>query len=704
MKLRTQLIFVSLLTLALPWAGCEYIREMENTLRQGQAQGLLTTTRTIAHVLSHEDKMLFQHEKLNPENNRADNNIYTFLLDGKPRLDGYADDWGHLKDDLRYFNNQQPSSAADNSVGFIAGRHKKFVYFFIQVKDNNVIYHNPSQGFVNGDRLQLLITQKNGTPRKYFLQTSAPGKITASYITAEQSLNPVRRKQHLIQGQWQDTAEGYNIEIRIPDKLIPSNINFSVVDIDQPDTETSSGWYGSWDQYTSLNNGVLIQPSQQLASLLAKLKQENARLRIADMQGWLLASAGSPHRQSATTEKIKLNETLLEILTQLYRFIMNTPNQATTAIQLRQGKISGTLAEQALANQSGTSWYKPEKSNNAIVSAAHPVIIDNETVAIVIADQNSDAILTLTSQALSRLISLSSIAIFVAVFSLLVYATYLSMRIRKLRDISEQIISAEGTIGETFKPSKARDELGDLSRSFATMHQRLAEYTQYLRTLASKLSHELRTPLAVVQSSLDNLASDDLADDKKVYVQRARQGSERLSRIITAMSEASRVEQSILSSDTEIFDLCAVVSSSIAAYKDIYPARKFAEIHCTGDCLLKGSPELIVQLLDKLVDNAVDFSTEHSTINIEIINDDSQAWLFVKNEGSLLPAHMQNQLFDSMVSLRDSKTEQPHLGLGLYIVKLIADAHGGNVSAQNRHDVAGTEFVISFPCIETTLD
>ncbi len=54
MKLHTQLIFLSMLTLALPWAGCEYIREMENTLRDGQAQSLLSTTKTIAQSLSYE--------------------------------------------------------------------------------------------------------------------------------------------------------------------------------------------------------------------------------------------------------------------------------------------------------------------------------------------------------------------------------------------------------------------------------------------------------------------------------------------------------------------------------------------------------------------------------------------------------------------------------------------------------------------------
>ena len=698
MKLRSQLIFISLFTLALPWAGCEYIREMENTLRQGQAQGLLTTTKTIAHVLSYEDSDVFQHEILSDPSSHADNNIYTFKLDSKLKLDGYADDWGGLRNDLRYFPNQLGDAAVgNNQVGLLAARDKKFIYLFIRVSDEQVIYHDPSQSLLNGDRLQLLISDKNNRPKKYFIQTSAPGHVYGKYINAKDSLDPKLVTNKSIRGEWQDTAEGYNIELRLPIKLVPGKLNFSIVDVDQDNGKETAGWYGSWDQRSNLNNGLLIQPSEKLRLLLEKLQQDNARLSITNIQGWLLASSGSPHRPLSGDENIELNETLLAILNQLYRFIMNLSDESAPPVKLAQGRASGRLIEQALQNQSGTSWFKPARSNNAIVSATYPVIIEDQVVAVVIADQNSDAILTLTSHALSRLVSLSSMAIIIAVAGLLGYATYLSLRIRKLRNATEQIISSEGQLSEHFTASSARDELGDLSRSFKAMHSRLNEYTQYLRSLASKLSHELRTPLAVVQSSLDNLSAGELPDDKKIYAQRAQEGSERLGKIITAMSEASRVEQSILSAEIENFNLGEVITSSIAAYRDIYPARQFVESHAGDTAIIKGSPELIVQLLDKLVDNAVDFSQDGSSIHINITTHKQQVQLAIRNEGEWLPEQMQHQLFDSMVSLRDKKNGRPHLGLGLYIVKLITESHGGSVTAANCSQPKGVEFVVSLP-------
>ena len=69
----------------------------------------------------------------------------------------------------------------------------------------------------------------------------------------------------------------------------------------------------------------------------------------------------------------------------------------------------------------------------------------------------------------------------------------------------------------------------------------------------------------------------------------------------------------------------------------------------------------------------------------------------VRNPGPVLPENMKTQLFDSLVSLRTEKSDQPHLGLGLNIVRLIAEYHGAQVAADNLSDQSGVQFRISFP-------
>ena len=137
----------------------------------------------------------------------------------------------------------------------------------------------------------------------------------------------------------------------------------------------------------------------------------------------------------------------------------------------------------------------------------------------------------------------------------------------------------------------------------------------------------------------------------------------------------------------------AVVAACVEAYRLAHPQQRFdfdcepAASHATID----GSAELLAQLLDKLVDNALDFVKPETAIHISVGVEDACMVLGVANEGTQLPQEMRTQLFESMVSMRQGKHDRPHLGLGLYIVRLIAEYHGGHVEVM---DLAGREGVL----------
>ena len=112
---------------------------------------------------------------------------------------------------------------------------------------------------------------------------------------------------------------------------------------------------------------------------------------------------------------------------------------------------------------------------------------------------------------------------------------------------------------------------------------------------------------------------------------------------------------------------------------------------CIRDRLCAAVPEAVAQALDKLVSNAVDFALPDTPIVVELtplVGDDDARWpmwrIAVRNQGPPLPNVMAESLFDQMVSLRsDRASEQSHLGLGLYLVRLIAEFHGGRPFAMN---------------------
>jgi signal transduction histidine kinase len=187
------------------------------------------------------------------------------------------------------------------------------------------------------------------------------------------------------------------------------------------------------------------------------------------------------------------------------------------------------------------------------------------------------------------------------------------------------------------------------------------------------------------------------APSAEEYLGRLRHGTARLDAILVAMSEATELEQAIHNTVAQPFDLAAVVRSCCLAYADVYRDREIA-CRCTlPTAEVVGSGELAAQLLDKLVDNAVSFSASGSRIDIALDDVGRELVLSVTNRGPRLPAKMRGRLFDSLVSVREHRDGRPHLGLGLHIVALVADFHGGRCEADDLPDGSGVVFRVWFP-------
>jgi len=224
----------------------------------------------------------------------------------------------------------------------------------------------------------------------------------------------------------------------------------------------------------------------------------------------------------------------------------------------------------------------------------------------------------------------------------------------------------------------------------------VGSYTDYLRTLTSKLSHELNTPLAIVKSSLDNLEHAALTPEAQPYLERARDGAARLGALVRAMSESSRMERSITSAEPEDVDLRDVVRGCADAYRALIGPRRLDCVLPDAPLVLHCAPELVAQALDKLFDNALSFTPEQGWLRLSLSSIENGAQIELANQGPLLPEAMQGRLFDTLVSLRDKATpgDVPHLGLGLYVVRLVAERHNGVATARNLDDGSGVTFAL----------
>jgi signal transduction histidine kinase len=164
---------------------------------------------------------------------------------------------------------------------------------------------------------------------------------------------------------------------------------------------------------------------------------------------------------------------------------------------------------------------------------------------------------------------------------------------------------------------------------------------------------------------------------------------------VSRLSEAARLEQALQLAERESIDLCYLLQGCVEGYHLAYANTKFNIAVPDRPVIHKICPDLFVQMIDKLVSNAVDFSHNDKPVEISLTEKDKIVAIKVMNYGPQLPKAMQGQLFNSMISLRDKKkNDDPHLGLGLYIARLIAEFHGGYITAKNLTGGDGVSFNI----------
>ena len=677
MNLKRQLLLVSLLTLMLPWAGCEFIRETESALRQNQQQLLAGTARAIAGRLAQYPEEFTVHAGAS---HLIGDQLYGHELDSAPNVDGYFDDWPLTEASLRSL----PGVAGPTR--FVTGIFEQYMYLYIEVADKNIVYGDagsllPIEGARHADRVRLIIKSPPYLEESISFTAEAPGSVVA-YVKNAYGFEPATT----IRAYWQDVPGGYQLEARIPWNLLGTHLGIVV---DNTGDTNAAGISSA--SFTTRTPGPFVSTSGELARIAESVLQPGMRLLVTDVNGWRISTVGNLRSQQET-----ISAPVSTWLRFAYDALLEPGKEPIFSEPDASGREQQSYIVTAIGGQRSSVWFQSADSGRAIVSVAEPVMTATETIGAIVLQQGTDEILSLTNQTLARLMNASIIAMLVVAGVLLGYASLLSRRIRRLSTAAERALESDRI--ESILPSAdAADEIGDLSRSFGHVLGQLGDYNEYLRTLASKLSHELRTPLAIVSSSLENLEHEALSDSALAYTARAKDGTDRLRKILSAMSEASRVEELMKNADTETFDLRTVLESTISAYRDVYAERTFT-FECDGSAFPTcGSPELLIQMLDKLIDNAVSFSATGDRISVALSTeeDDSRSKSFLRlrvaNPGPPLPERMRTQMFDSMVSMRPHK-DNKHLGLGLYIAKLIADGHGGRIEGQNT--AGGVEFSV----------
>lgn len=720
--IRSKLVFLSSFLLVIPWLGYQYILEMEEYLRRGQEQVVLGTARALATALN-ERPELFDEGTFTPT--RRSENLYVYPIYSPLSLDDLSlVDWSdYQRYELSYgrantiatqLNPQSEFSRYyhnDESLNFklLVGEHNRYLYAYLKVVDNNIVYRAPdSLSIHRSDFLQVSMVTRDNQLQRYVISPRGPEFIYAYEIGDDLRDIGALTHEERISGQWYETEDGYIVEMRMPLTMLGDRMGLAIYDVDSPDARNVNAVVATSNVNNPQRLGSLLRPTPEIDKIVEGMGHTNSRIQVVDRGSRVLLSVGDIQSASGLTIAPEPAEEsgnkywrYIEdnILHPVYYRILTKPSNDFIDDLYIGSTLAGAHLSAALDGQPRTQFRSIDENQTRILEAAYPIYAEGEIMGAVVVDQNMNGIRTFRNQALETLFNTILGVMLLVAFGLFFFASRISARIRALRNQAENIIDDNGRLKNTIVASRNSDEIGDLSRSFYNIVERLGQYTNYLENMSSRLSHELRTPVTVVRSSLENLGMTAQDKESSVYIQRAEEGISRLNLILTNMSEATRLEQMLQTSEKEVIDLEKVLAGCVEGYRLAYPDAVIKD-DLQGPLMINGVPEYIAQLMDKLIANAVEFSYHKKPITVFCRAIKGRAVLRVSNYGPYLPEEMKGRLFDSMISVRpQEKQREPHLGMGLHIARLISEFHQGQIRAENIAEYEGVAITLLIPLL-----
>jgi signal transduction histidine kinase len=269
-------------------------------------------------------------------------------------------------------------------------------------------------------------------------------------------------------------------------------------------------------------------------------------------------------------------------------------------------------------------------------------------------------------------------------------------RIRRLRDSAERVAQV-GPAAE-FQPAGGRDEIGDLSRTFAHMQERLREQEQAQRSFVATASHELRTPVASLQVVLELLITDLNAhpvgiEDARRQASEADSQAARLSQLAGELRDLSRIDAG-LAMRREPVDIGEVLRSVVAEF-DVRLAEQSRKVALDdgGNRWALGDPGTVARIVRILLDNALRHAQAPAAVRATTTASGERTGVAIEDDGPGVAGADRGRIFERFA--RGGEAEPGGFGLGLAIGRELARGMGGDLVLEATE--AGARFVLWLP-------
>lgn len=345
---------------------------------------------------------------------------------------------------------------------------------------------------------------------------------------------------------------------------------------------------------------------------------------------------------------------------------------------------------------SSTVWRAPDRT--PVITAAAG--LGNGEVVMTTVNAR-DITQTVRSERLRLSIVLGIVSLVSIFLSLFLARTI----VRPLRRLARSAVRVRlGRAREVVVPRlpSRRDEIGSLARALSDMSQALRARIDATEAFAADVTHEMKNPLASLRSAVEALSAvkDPALQERLLAI--VRDDVHRLDRLITDISEASRLDAQLSRAKFDAVDVVGMIAWLIAQRTDRGVERGIRfrfDNRVRGDAPVMGEAARLERVFENLFSNAVSFSPDGGVIVVSTSADDEMLVVLVDDEGPGVPPEQREAVFNRFQTIRPASEEfGKHSGLGLAIGRTIVEGHQGTITAESRNDrTSGARFVVRLP-------
>ncbi|MDR2858426.1 MAG: sensor histidine kinase [Novosphingobium sp.] len=250
------------------------------------------------------------------------------------------------------------------------------------------------------------------------------------------------------------------------------------------------------------------------------------------------------------------------------------------------------------------------------------------------------------------------------------------------------------------------DEIGLLARAVSDMSSALRQRIDAVESFAADVAHEIKNPLASLRSAVESMERVDDPALRRQLIDIAAHDVQRIDRLVTEISDASRIDAELSRTTFEPVDMVQLVSALVAA-RDSRGGNAGNPVRIThrggANCVAAGDPARLERVIENLLDNAVSFSPPAAAIEVDILGEAGRVEISISDHGPGIPADSREKVFERFHSLRPANEDfGNHSGLGLAIARTIVEAHYGTLTALDRSDGRnGARLAVDLPAWET---